>query len=220
MNELIESMGAWGVPTVIISIVIGLFILMQVTGEIVEWCGKTAPAWLKLRKLITKRRDAKKQKEEARDQALIDATKAIQEFNSHYNPTAIEKRNEWMTWVNNRAEVYDASVSDLIALKSLIKDMREDQKYNAEIASQLYKDFCRNRILDFSHGIINARKADKPIIYSREEFKKIRTIHQDYEQFLSRYGGTNGEVDDAMKVIRKAESGEIDNIEFLEDLRD
>lgn len=220
MNEIIESMGAWGVPTVVMSIVIGLFVFMQVTGEIIEWCGKTAPTWLKLRKLITRKRDERRQKEQARDAALVEATQVIKTFNEHYDPKHIKERNDWMNWVNKRADVYDASVSDLIALKSLIEDMREDQKYNAEIASQLYKDFCRNRILDFSHGIINARKADKPVIYSREEFKKIRTIHQDYEQFLSRYGGTNGEVDDAMKVIRRAESGEIDNIEFLEDLRD
>ena len=144
----------------------------------------------------------------------------IKEFNKHYNPEAIKQRDDWMCWVNKRADVYDASVSDLVSLKKLIEDMREDQKYNSEIASQLYKDFCRNRILDFAHALLNARKAEKPVIYSREEFKKIRAIHTDYEKFLRRYGGTNGEVDDAMEIVRKAERGELPNIEFLEDLRD
>ena len=220
MKELIDALGIWGVPACIITIVLVIFVFMQVTGEIIEWCGKTAPIWLKLRKLITKKRDARRKKEEARDNALLEATKAIQQFNKHYNPEAIKKRDDWMAWVNKRADVYDASVAELLALKSLIEGMRDDQKYNSEIASQLYKDFCRNRILDFSHALINARKCEKPVIYSREEFKKIRAIHKDYEKFLQRYGGTNGEVDDAMLIIRKAERGEVPNIEFLEDLRD
>lgn len=220
MKELLEALGVWGVPTCIIITLFIIFVFMQITGEIVEWCGKTAPVWLKVRKLITKRRDAKQAKEAARDTALVDATKAITDFNKHYNPEAIKQRDDWMNWVNSRAAIYDASVKDLLALKSLLEDMREDQRYNSEIASQLYKDFCRNRILDFAHGLINAKKADKPVIYSREEFKKIRAIHTDYERFLARYGGTNGEVDDAMVIIRKAERGELANIEFLEDLRD
>lgn len=220
MKELIESMGTWGVPTIIVSIVIGVFLVMQVTGEIIEWCGKTAPVWLKLRKILTKKRDERIAKEQARDNALVEATTVIKTFNQHYDPQHIQERNDWMAWVNKRADVYDAAVNDLIALKSLIEGIRDEQKYNGEIAAQLYKDFCRNRILDFSHGLINARKSDKPVVYSREEFKKIRAIHTDYEQFLQRYNGTNGEVDDAMKVIRKAERGELPNIEFLEDLRD
>lgn len=220
MKDLITSLGAWGVPTVVISVIIGLFIVMQVTGEIIEWCGKTAPVWLKLRGIITRKREAKAQKEAARDNALIEATKAIKEFNSHYNKESLRKRDEWMAWVNKRADVYDASVQELLALKALIENVRDEQKYNSEISSQLYKDFCRNRILDFAHALVNARKSDKPVIYSREEFRKIHTIHKDYEAFLKKYKGTNGEVDDAMLVIRQAERGELPNIEFLEDLRD
>lgn len=220
MKELITSLGAWGVPTIIVTIIVILFLVMQVTGEIVEWCGKTAPVWLKLRKIATKRKQKRQEREDALNTALVEATKAINEFNTHYNPEAIRKRDEWMAWVNKRADVYDASVDQLISLKALLEDISEDQRYNSEITSQLYKDFCRNRILDFAHALINARKAEKPVIYSREEFKKIRAIHTDYEKFLRRYGGTNGEVDDAMKVVRRAERGELDNIEFLEDLRD
>lgn len=220
MKELLQALGIWGVPTVVIVSIFIIFVFMQVTGEIVEWCGKTAPAWLKIRKLITKRRDARKKKEAERDAALVAATNVIKEFNKHYSPEAIQQRDEWMCWVNKRADVYDASVKDLLALKSLIEKMSAEQKYNSEIAAQLYKDFCRNRILDFAHALVNARKSEKPVIYSREEFRKIHTIHSDYEAFLKKYKGTNGEVDDAMIVIRQAERGELPNIEFLEDLRD
>lgn len=220
MKELIESMGTWGVPTIIISVVIGVFLVMQVTGEIIEWCGKTAPVWLKIRKLFTKRKDERLRKEAERDEALRKATNAIETFNHHYDPEAINARNTWMQWVNARADVYDASVQDLIALKELIESHSADLRYNSELTCQMYKDFNRNRILDFAHALANTRKADKPVVYSREEFRKIHAIHEDYEAFLRKYGGTNGEVDDAMKLVRKAEAGELPNIEFLEDLRD
>lgn len=220
MNQIIESMGAWGVPTVVISIVVGLFIFMQITGEIIEWCGKTAPTWLKLRKLITRKRDERLEKERARDEALINATNVIKEFNSHYNPQALAQRDAWMQWVNGRAAVYDHAVSDLLELKTDIKDQHAEARFNGEILSQMYKDFNRNRILDFAHDLINARKADKPVIYSREEFKKIRDIYAKYEDFLRHYGGTNGEVNDAMEIVRQAEQGLLPNIEFLEDIRD
>ena len=54
MIELINNMGAWGVPVVIVSIIIIAFIIMQVTGEVMEWCGKVAPRILKIRKILRK----------------------------------------------------------------------------------------------------------------------------------------------------------------------
>ena len=88
------------------------------------------------------------------------------------------------------------------------------------MTSDLYKQSARGDILNFAHRLVNARKADKPVIFSREEFHKIRKTYDAYEEFLHTYGGTNGEVEDAMETIRKAERRELPNIEFLEDVRD
>lgn len=158
----------------------------------------------------------------------------IADFNAHYCPEKIAQRDKWMLevnstmhWAKERAIVYDASVNELKELAEVVKkqsDVVEKQSValdlNNKMTSDMYKHSCRRDILDFEHKIINARKADKPLVISREEFRKIRKTYDAYEEFLQTYGGTNGEVDDAMEVIRRAERGEYSYIEFLEDLRD
>ena len=151
----------------------------------------------------------------------------IEEFNSHYCPEKISQRDKWMLevnstmhWAKDRATVYDASVNELKELAEIVKSQSNALELNNKMTSELYKQGTRTQILDFSHRLVNARKADKPVIFSREEFRKIRKSYKAYEEFLKTFGGTNGEVDDAMKVIRDAEAGKLPNIEFLEDLRD
>ena len=151
----------------------------------------------------------------------------IQEFNKHYSPDSISQRDRWMLdvnckmkWIDERVKVYDRSVSELTDLADVVKHQSDLLNINNKMTSELYKQATRTQILDFSHRLVNARKADKPVIFSREEFKKIRKSYEAYEKFLETYGGTNGEVDDAMTIVRDAQAGNLPNIEFLEDLRD
>lgn len=176
------------------------------------------------------------------------AIKVIEEFNKHYSKDNINKRDKWilsvntdMKWAHERAKVYDSSVEDLLALRDIVKEhtiqlkehteqiktqtkaleqYAEEMHMNNRMTSQMYKDTNRNRILDFSHKLLNDKESDKPIIYSREEFNKIHEIYQDYEKFLETYGGTNGQVDRAMQTIEKAENGELGkSIKIIENLR-
>lgn len=176
------------------------------------------------------------------------ATAAIEEFNKHYSEDNINKRDRWMLtvnsdmkWAHERAKVYDSSVNDLLALKDIVKEhtvqlkehteqikiqtkaldkYAEEMRLSNEMTSQLFKDINRNRILDFSHKLLNDKEGDKPVVYSREEFNKIHEIYEDYERFLETYGGTNGQVDRAMKTIEKAENGELGpNIKIIENLK-
>lgn len=151
----------------------------------------------------------------------------IAEFNSHYCAEKISQRDKWMLevnstmhWAKERAIVYDSSVSELKELAEVVKSQSNALELNNKMTSELYKQGTRTQILDFSHRLVNARKADKPVIFSREEFRKIRKSYKAYEEFLQTFGGTNGEVDDAMAIVRDAEAGKLPNIEFLEDLRD
>lgn len=151
----------------------------------------------------------------------------IAEFNNHYCPEKISQRDKWMLevnstmhWAKERAIVYDSSVNELKELAEVVKSQSGALELNNKMTSELYKQTTRTQILDFSHKLVNARKAEKPVIFSREEFRKIRKSYKAYELFLENYGGTNGEVDDAMEIIKDAEAGKLPNIEFLEDLRD
>lgn len=237
MSALLDKLGDWGIPVSILGVLGLIFVLIQIIGEIIELCGKTVPVFFKLRKLITKWNTVRKEKKQ--QFAKMSATlytireqqerveKLLNEVNEHYSQDNITKRDRWMLdvnskfkWIDERAKVYDKSVAELTQLTDIVKKQNDALDLNNEMTSELYKQTTRTQILDFSHKIVNARKADKPVIFSREEFRKIRKSYEAYEKFLHRYGGTNGEVDDAMSIIRDAESGKLPNIEFLEDLRD
>ena len=79
-------------PATIGAIIIGLLLVMQIIGEIIEFKGKTAPEFMKWRKYFKRKREERK--------ALKDLPVKIQEFNEtlskfnkHYSPENIKKRN-------------------------------------------------------------------------------------------------------------------------------
>lgn len=164
------------------------------------------------------------QEKDIQEISFIELKEFLDEIKKHYDEDNISKRDKWMldvnstlNWCKERAKTYDASVKELHELMATVKTQQDALDMNNKMTSDLYKQSCRSEVLEFMHRIVNARKADKPLILSREQFRKVRKTYEDYETFLKTYGGTNGEVDDAMEVIRKAERGEYSYIEFLED---
>ena len=237
MSEFIETLQGIGIPGMLITIVVSIFLILQLIGELIEAAGKTAPIILKVRKLITNHRNAKKQQAEQYSrvettllevkQQQENVAKFLADVRKHYDDDNIAKRDAWMVevnstmhWAKARAEVYDASVKQLHAVIDKVEAQTANLDINNRMTSELYKQFTRTDILNFAHRIINARKAEKPVIFSREEFTKIRKSYDAYEQFLETFGGINGEVDDAMEVIKEAQQGKIANIIFVEDMRD
>ena len=112
-----------------------------------------------------------------------------------------------MTWVNNRAEVYDDALNKLLLLQDKLNE-------NNEITLDLYINVNRNRILDFARIV-----ADDNTLASREEFNRIYKINREYHETLAKYGKKNGEVDIAMKLIDEAYDYRMKNHSFIEDIR-
>ena len=252
--EFIRALEGWGIPVSILTVIVGIIVLGLLVEAIGKIFGKKIPVAQLLLKPFKKAAEKKAQKKAlfedmhntlkqvnekmpALEAKYTEAVNVIKEFNSHYDPESISKRDRWMLsvnsdlkWAHDRAKTYDASVNDLIALKYIVKEhtvqlkehteqiktqtkaldkYAEEMHVNNEMTSQMYKDTNRNRILDFAHKLLNDKEGDKPAIYSQEEFDKIHAIYEDYETFLQTYGGTNGQVDGAMKTIKKAENGEL-----------
>lgn len=237
MSEFIESLQGWGIPTLVISIFVGIFLLLQLVGEISEACGKLVPEVMKIRKYF-KRKKQEKSKRIQREIEIEDTLKTstqlqedvkslLNEVNMHYSTDNIKMRNDWIRkvdedrdWMHERATIYDRSVQDLVELTSVVKQLTTDVQLNNKMTSQMYKDSNRNRILDFAHDLINNSRKSEIVIYSQEEFNKIRRMYKDYMNFLKTYGGKNGQVDNAMIVVDKAERGEFSNIHIVTDVRD
>ena len=190
-------------PTKIGIIIVLLFVIMQVVGELLEFMGKAVPEFVKIRKYFTRK---KNENVEMRN-TLQQVQTLLNDVNQHYSADNITKRDKWMQWVNDRAKVYDASVAELT-------DLKEALTANNELTLGLYINTNRNRIIDFASRI---SREDAPV--SREEFNRIFRTHHDYEDILKKYNKTNGEVDIAMRIIEESYADHMKHHSFLEDIR-
>ena len=246
--EFIKALEAWGIPLFALISIVVLFLIFQLIGAIGDAANKTMPAFMQIFKIIKDKKKEKAQAKLdklAQEKEVAEMLAALKEqqakvevllidVQKHYNADNIAMRDKWMLevnttmhWAKERAKVYDASVGELTELGDIVKQLtsdvkqlNEDLRTNNSMTAQLYKDINRHRILDFAHNLVNNSKKAEVVIYTEEEINKIRDIYEDYEKFLHQYGGTNGQVDNAMKVIDKAERGEFPNIRIVHDLRD
>ena len=204
MSDIIKAIEFCGIPvSIAIALVIG-FLILQLIGEISESMGKVVPEFVKIRKYFKRKKDEKNQHKNL----LLDVKRSLDEMNAHYSSDNITQRNEWMSWVNDRAVVYDAALKDLIEMKNSIQS-------NHDLVLDLYININRNRIIDFAREIAN-----KDSIVSREEFNRIFKIYQEYEDVLRRHGKTNGEVDVAYRIISESYEEHMRNHSFIEDIRE
>lgn len=203
MGDLMKAIEFLGIPTTVAIILVGLLLITQIIGEISELLGKTVPELLKIRKYFKRKKEEKKETVDT----LKEVKTLLADVNGHYSKDNITKRNEWMTWVNNRAVVYDDAVSKLLLLQDRLNE-------NNEITLELYINVNRNRILDFARIV-----ADNNALASREEFNRIYKVNKEYHEILTKYGKTNGEVDTAMRLINEAYDYRMKHHSFIEDIR-
>ena len=209
MKDIIEVINYLGVP---LSIAVGLlvtFLVMQFTGELIEWCGKTAPVWLKLRKLFKKKQKVICDPEYTK--TLTEVKSLLEKINKHYDADNIAMRNEWMTKVNStisfvetHSEYYDSSIDKIIMALQLNTKMTED----------MFVEFSRDRIMAFAEKAV-----DHDYLLSREQFNRIERIYNEYEAFLETHNRENGEVDMAWEIIQEGRRYRMTHHCFVEDIK-
>jgi len=86
-------------------------------------------------------------------------------------------------------------------------------KNNADTLSLLI-DSKRNKIIDFASDVINE---SYPV--TREQFKRIFKIHEEYENIIEENDLTNGEVEIAYRIITEAYENHMRTHTFIEDIR-
>lgn len=203
MITMINYIEYLDVPVTLGLIIIGAFLIMQVIGEILEFKGKVVPEFVKIRKYFAR----KKRERQTIDEmftTLRDVKTVLDSVDFHYNADNIAKRDAWMKWVNERAEIYDQSIQ--ILKKGLDK--------NNEITMSLYIESKRSAIINFASY---CAFPDNPV--TREQFTRIFRIYKEYEEIIQESGMTNGEVDIAIRIIREAYENNLRNGSFIEDVR-
>lgn len=204
MLQYIEYLG---VPTSIAIALVALFLVSQVIGEVLELCGKVVPEFIKVRKYFHRKRDEKNES----TQMLREMKQLLQDVNAHYSEDNIMKRNSWMQWVNERADVYDSSI---VEISANLNGVAEALQANTEMTVEMFIQSSRDRIIDFA-----TKCGDEHTLISKEEFNRIFKVYDKYEKFLEEHDLTNGEVDVAHRIINDAFEYRIRHHSFVEDIR-
>lgn len=196
-----------GIPLKIAIVLVAIFFAMQAIGEFLEFKGKVVPEFFKIRKWLTRR---KREKAEAA-QTLKDVQVLLNDVNGHYSVDNIAKRDGWMQWVNNRAEVYDESIKQL---REALTEVVQALKDNTKLTEEMFIQSSRDRIIDFA-----TKTSNENVMVSREEFNRIFKVYAKYEKYLKEHKMTNGEVDINYQIIKESYEQRLRDHDFTEDIR-
>ena len=191
------------IPVKIAIVLIGAFLVMQLVGELLEFKGKVVPEFVKVRKYFARKRQERQTIKEV-SSTIQDVKTVLNSVESHYSSDNIAKRDSWMKWVNDRAEVYDKSIAVL----------KEGLDKNNEITMSLYIESKRSSIISFASY---CACPDNPV--TREQFKRVFRLYAEYEEIIKENDLQNGEVDIAIRIIRDAYENHLRNQSFIEDIR-
>lgn len=193
-------------PTKVAFTIVAAFLIMQIVGEILDFNGKTVPMFLKVRKYF------KHKKEEKEDAArtLKEVKKLLNDVNGHYSADNIAKRDSWMCWVNERANVYDKFI---VEIGDKIADVTNALNNNTKMTEDMFVENSRDRIIDFAEKVV-----DPDYVASHEQFRRIFRTYNEYESWLEEHGRTNGEIDMNYDIIQDAYTYRVNNHSFAEDL--
>ncbi len=135
----------------------------------------------------------------------------MESVDRHYSADNISKRDEWMNWVNERADVYDSSI---IEISKRLEELASALKENTKLTEDMFIQSSRDRIIDFSRIASN-----EDTMASMEEFHRVEKVYEDYEKYLEDHSLKNGEVTVAHRVIMDGYEARLKNNSFTEYIR-
>lgn len=198
------------IPEKTLLVLVGIFFVMQIIGELLEFKGKVVPEFFKIRKYFKRR---KKEKNETK-QLLGEVKKLLSDVDAHYSADNIAKRDSWIQQVNDKSAVYDKSIGEIGKISENLVEVTNALKNCTKMTEEMFVQSSRDRIIDFA-----AKAGNKDSMVSKEEFYRIFKIYKKYEDFLKEHEMTNGEVDIAYRIIQESYEQHIKNHTFIEDIR-
>ena len=197
-------------PTKVAIALVGVLLILQIIGELLEVKGKVVPEFMKIRKYFMRKKNERKETM----QLLKEVRQLLNDVDAHYSVDNIAKRDAWMQWVNDRAVVYDNSIVEVGKISENLTDVTQALKDCTKMTEEMFVQSSRDRIIDFA-----AKAGNKDAMVSKEEFNRIFKVYEKYENFLKEHEMTNGEIDIAYKIIQESYAQHIKNHTFIEDVR-
>lgn len=182
MGDIIKAIEFLGIPATIAIALVGLFLVLQIIGELCELTGKIVPEFLKVRKYFKR----KKQEKEDTKQMIQDCKQALLEFNSHYSPANIAKRNNWMHEVDDSVRSNDELIQKLDGKMDKLLETNETLTTQLEqVKSNVLEneaDRLRSELFDCGN------RCRRHIRLHPEEMEHIRAVYKKYSEVLHQNG--------------------------------
>ena len=178
-----------GIPTTIAIILVGLFLVMQIIGEIIEFFGKVSPEFLKIRKYFARKKKEKEETAKTLEEAaktLKEVKKRLDEVNAHYDKDNITKRNDWMNGVNSNIANNDKLIHSL--------DTKIDKLLDANINLQTQLNKVEDNVLTNEADRLRSELFDcgnrcrRNIRLHPEEMDHVRAVFDKYSNVLHQNG--------------------------------
>ncbi len=209
-----------GIPTSIALLLVCIFFILQIIGELLEFKGKVVPEFLKIRKYFTRKKKERQALSKITD--LLDEyqqmSNTIQEVNrlladidKHYSKDNIAMRDGWMKDVNDHIACSEDRIKEQ---DSLMRELNEKLDKNNAVTLSILIENKRGSIIDFASKVI-----DENYPVTKEQFNRIFKIYKEYEEIIEEHELTNGEVDIAIHIIQESYEQHMKNHTFIEDVR-
>lgn len=207
-------------PTKIAIILVCMFFIFQIVGELLEFKGKVVPEFLKIRKYFARKKKERIALGKMTDlldeyQQITDTIKNVNrlllDIDKHYSADNIAMRDNWMKEVNEHISNSEKRKEEQDSLMIELSDKLD--KNNAVTLSILIEN-KRGSIIDFASRVI-----DENYPVTKEQFNRIFKIYKEYEEIIREHKLTNGEVDIAIHIIQESYEQHMKNHTFIEDVR-
>ena len=200
--------------------IVGIILILQVIGELLEFKGKAVPEFMKARKYFARKKRehiALSKMAELLDEngeitimkTLNDVNRLLIDIDQHYSKDNIAMRDNWMKDVNDHMAA-DKKRSE--EQDCLICELSEKLDKNNDITLSILIENKRGAIIEFSSKV-----ADETYPVTKDHFNRIFKIYQEYEDIIKETGRTNGEVDIAIHVIKESYEKHLRHHSFIED---
>lgn len=103
MKDAIQGIEFLGVPAWIAVAIVGILLIIEIIGCILDFKGKVVPEIINIRGHLRRKREEKEEAErKAKETAetLAEVKQLLSDVNAHYNKDNITKRNDWMKSVD------------------------------------------------------------------------------------------------------------------------
>lgn len=207
-------------PIKVTTFLIGVFLCIQIIGEILEFKGKVVPEFIKIRKYFARKKKERQalskmivllDEYNQMAKTIVEVNRVLADIDKHYSKDNIAMRDNWMREVNEHIANSDKKRSEQDALMRELSEKLD--KNNADTLSLLI-DNKRNTIINFASYVV-----DDKCSVTREQFKRIFKLYKEYEDIIAKNSLTNGEVDIAYRIITEAYENHLKNHTFVEDIR-